>query len=114
MSSSHSHKAVSANSSRDDKAGTVSVEQFRKEMSELRTEISISREENVLLNEVISTIGSTLKLDEVLSHLVNIIVRATSCHAAFIYLYNKDKDRLVLASTSEQHEHLVGKIALGL
>ncbi|HCP74395.1 MAG TPA: hypothetical protein DIU08_07105, partial [Ktedonobacter sp.] len=67
-----------------------------------------------LLNEVISTIGSTLKLDEVLSHLVNIIVRATSCHAAFIYLYNKDKDRLVLASTSEQHEHLVGKIALGL
>ncbi len=114
MSSSHSHKAVSANSSRDDKAGTVSVEQFRKENSELRTEISISREENVLLNEVISTIGSTLKLDEVLSHLVNIIVRATSCHAAFIYLYNKDKDRLVLASTSEQHEHLVGKIALGL
>lgn len=114
MSSSHPHKAVSANSSRDDKAGAVSVEQFRKEMSELRTEISISREENVLLNEVISTIGSTLKLDEVLSHLVNIIVRATSCHAAFIYLYNKDKDRLVLASTSEQHEHLVGKIALGL
>jgi GAF domain-containing protein len=114
MSSPHSHKVVPASPSRDDKAGTVSVEQFRKENNELRTDLSISRAENELLNEVISTIGSTLKLDEVLSHLVNIIVRATSCHAAFIYLYHKDKDRLVLASTSEQHEHLVGKISLGL
>src|SRR6058998_3526589 len=72
------------------------------------------RKENVLLNDVISTISSTLKLDEVLSHLVDTIVRAISCHAAFIYLYNKEKDRLVLASTSEQYEHLVGKIELGL
>lgn len=111
MSSSHSHKAVPASSSIGDKAG---IEQYRKENSELRAALSISREENVLLNEVISTIGSTLKLDEVLSHLVNIIARAISCHAAFIYLYNKDKDRLVLASTGEQHEHLVGKIELGL
>lgn len=74
MSSLHSHKVVPASSSKDDKLGTVSAEQFRKEQSELRTELSISQEENALLNEVISTIGSTLKLDEVLSHLVHIIV----------------------------------------
>jgi GAF domain-containing protein len=109
MSSSHSHKVNHGSSSID-----ARVEQPGKESSDLRTALSTSREENALLNEVISTIGSTLKLDEVLSHLVDIIVRAISCHAAFIYLYNKDKERLVLASTSEQHEYLVGKIELGL
>src|SRR5438552_4869480 len=111
MSSSHSHKAVPVSPSIGDEAG---IEQYRKENSELRAALSTSREENTLLNEVISTIGSTLKLDEVLSHLVDIIARAISCHAAFIYLYNKDKERLVLASTSEQYQHLVGKIELGL
>lgn len=109
MSSSHSHKVAHGSSSTD-----ARVEQPGKENSELRSALSTSREENALLNEVISTIGSTLKLDEVLRHLVDIIVRAISCHAAFIYLYNKDKERLVLASTSEQHEYLVGKIELGL
>ena len=111
MSSSHSHKAVPVSPSIGDEAG---IEQYRKENSELRAAFSTSREENALLNEVISTIGSTLKLDEVLSHLVDIIARAISCHAAFIYLYNKDKERLVLASTSEQYQLLVGKIELGL
>ncbi len=114
MSSSHSHKVAHDSSSINEKTQLLRVEQLGKENSELRTALSTSREENTLLNEVISTIGSTLKLDEVLSHLVDIIVRAISCHAAFIYLYNKDKDRLVLASTSEQYEHLVGKIELGL
>ena len=114
MSSSHSHKVAHGSSSINEKTQLLRVEQLGKENSELRTALSTSREENILLNEVISTIGSTLKLDEVLSHLVDIIVRAISCHAAFIYLYNKDKDRLVLASTSEQYEHLVGKIELGL
>jgi GAF domain-containing protein/sugar diacid utilization regulator len=114
MSSSHSHKAAQGSFSIDEKAHSLNDEQFGKENVELRMALSTSREENALLNEVISTIGSTLKLDEVLSHLVEIIVRAISCHAAYIYLYNKDKDRLVLASTSEQYEHLVGKIELAL
>src|SRR3984893_11275669 len=70
--------------------------------------------ENIFLNEMISTVGSTLKVDEVLRNLVDTIARATSCHAAFIYLYEKERERLVLASTSEQYQHLVGKIELAL
>ncbi len=88
--------------------------QLRAENFELRSEIETRTQENALLNEVISTVGSTLKLDEVLRHLVDTVVRATSCHIAFIYLYDKDKERLVLASTNEQHRHLVGKITLAL
>jgi GAF domain-containing protein len=90
------------------------IKQLQKEMAELRAALATSSEENELLNEVISTIGSTLKLEEILRHLVDIIVRAISCHAAFIYLYNKDKDRLVLASTSERYQHHVGKIEMAL
>lgn len=85
----------------------VTMEQLRRENIELR-------QENAVLNEVISTVGSTLKLDEVLRHLVDIVVRAMSCHHAFIYMYDKDKERLILTCTSERHQHLVGKITMAL
>jgi GAF domain-containing protein len=88
--------------------------QLQAENDELRGAIETRTQENALLNEVISTVGSTLRLDEVLRHLVDTVVRATSCHIAFIYLYDKDKERLVLASTNEKHRHLVGKITLAL
>jgi GAF domain-containing protein/sugar diacid utilization regulator len=90
------------------------LEQLDKENSELRAALEARTQENILLNEVISTVGSTLKLDEVLHHLVATIVRAISCHAAYIYLYNKEKERLVLASASEQYQQLVGKIEMSL
>src|SRR5579875_2721063 len=88
--------------------------QLQAENSQLRHTLEIRTQENMLLNEVISTIGSTLRLDEVLRHLVDIVVRATSCQIAFIYIYDKEKERLVLAGASEKHQHLVGKISMAL
>ena len=82
--------------------------------NELRAALEAHTQENLLLNEVISTVGSTLKLDEVLGHLVDIVVRAIPCHAAFFYLYDKDKERLTLASTNQQYKKLVGKIEMAL
>ena len=95
-------------------AGDQALEQVLRENSALRTEIEMRTQENALLNEVISTVGSTLRLDEVLRHLVDTVVRATSCQVAFIYLYDRDKERLILASTNEKYRHLVGKISLAL
>ena len=83
-------------------------------LEQLWQELEARTKENILLNEVISTIGSTLKLDEVLSHVVDTITRATSCHAAFIYLYDQEKEQLVLASTSELYSHHIGKISMPL
>jgi GAF domain-containing protein/sugar diacid utilization regulator len=82
--------------------------------NQLRAALEAHTQENMLLNEVISTVGSTLKLDEVLGHLVDIVVRAIPCHAAFFYLYDKDKERLTLASTNHQYKKLVGKIEMAL
>lgn len=90
------------------------IEQLRKENSELRETLDIRLQENALLNEVISTVGSTLRLDEVLRHIVDTVVRATSCQIAFIYMYDKEKERLVLTGASEQHQHLVDKISMAL
>ena len=81
---------------------------------ELQTALDARTRDNILLNEMISTVGSTLKVDEVLRHLVGTIVRAISCHAAFIYLFDAEKERLVLSSTSERYQHLVGKIDMAL
>ncbi len=89
-------------------------EQLRAKNQELRNELEMRKQENTLLNEMISTVGSTLRLDEVLRHLVDVVVRATSCHVAFIYLYDKDKERLVLASTNERYHHLEGKITMSV
>src|SRR5689334_19673206 len=61
----------------------LKVEQLRRENAELHAALEARTQENILLNEVISTVGSTLKLDEVLGHLVDTIVRAISCHAVF-------------------------------
>src|SRR6266487_4039028 len=82
--------------------------------NELKAALEARTQENMLLNEVISTVGSTLKLDEVLGHLVDTVVRAIPCHAAFFYLYDKDKERLTLASTNQQYKKLMGKIEMAL
>ncbi len=90
------------------------VEQLRAENAELQHTLEVRTQENVLLNEVLSTVGSTLRLDDVLHHLVDTVVRATQCQMAFIYMYNKEKERLILASTTQHHQHLVGKIEMAL
>src|SRR5713226_4910597 len=94
------------------------TEQTNEQLSVLNNELKAALEahtqENMLLNEVISTVGSTLKLDEVLGHLVDIVVRAIPCHAAFFYLFDKDKERLTLASTNQQYKKLVGNIEMAL
>jgi hypothetical protein len=51
------------------------TEQLRQENFTLHNEIELRSQENALLNEVISTVGSTLRLDEVLRHLVDTVVR---------------------------------------
>jgi GAF domain-containing protein len=98
----------------DSAASEQNIEQLRQEIYRLHTEIETREQENALLNEVISTVGSTLRLEEVLRHLVDTVVRATSCQIALIYLYDKEKERLVLASTNEQYHHLTGKISMAL
>src|SRR5918994_219455 len=71
-----------------------------------------SRDETATLRAVISTVFSTLELDEVLAGVVDIATEATGCHACLIYL--RDGDRLVLRAASPVHRPFVGRIEMAL
>jgi GAF domain-containing protein len=66
--------------------------------------------ETRFLNEIISTVGSTLELDRVLEAVVRLLSDASAVHACFVYLL--EDDRLVLRAASDPYAHLTGEIVL--
>ncbi|HEX5469917.1 MAG TPA: GAF domain-containing protein [Gaiellaceae bacterium] len=62
------------------------------------------------LSEIISTVGSSLELDEVLDAVVHLLSEASAVHACFVYLI--EGDRLLLRAASEPYAGLAGAIAL--
>jgi GAF domain-containing protein len=69
-------------------------------------------DEAATLRAVISTVFSTLELDEVLAGVVDIATEATGCHACLIYLV--EDDRLLLSAASPVHSKFVGQLEMGL
>ena len=67
-------------------------------------------DEAVTLRAVISTVFSTLEIDEVLAGVVDIATEATGCHACLIYLL--ESDRLLLRAASPVHSRFVGQIEM--
>jgi len=63
-----------------------------------------------ILYEIVSTVGSSLDLSEVLGAVVRLLTDASAVHACFVYLI--EDDRLVLRAASEPYGELVGEIAL--
>jgi len=63
-----------------------------------------------ILYEIVSTVGSSLDLDEVMGAVVRLLSDASAVHACFVYLI--EDDRLVLRAASEPYTDLVGGITL--
>lgn len=68
--------------------------------------------ERRFLHEIISTVASSLDLDEVLAGVVRLLSEASAVHACFVYLPDADGERLVLRAASRPYSHLVDRIAL--
>jgi sugar diacid utilization regulator/putative methionine-R-sulfoxide reductase with GAF domain len=68
--------------------------------------------ENRILYEIISTVGSSLELDQVLAAVVRLLSDASGVHACFVYLVEDGGERLVLQAASDPYAHLVGQITL--
>lgn len=66
--------------------------------------------ESRILYAIISTVGSSLDLEEVLRGVVTLLTEACAVHACFVYLI--EDDRLVLEAASEPYAEFVGQIAL--
>jgi len=64
------------------------------------------------LHEIISTVGSSLDLEEVLAGVVTLLSDASAVHACFVYLLERDRKRLVLRAASDPYAGLAGEIVL--
>ncbi len=67
--------------------------------------------EDSFLTRIVSTVSSSLELDEVLASVVRLLSDASAVHACFLYLV-EDAERLVLRAASEPYAHLAGRIEL--
>ncbi len=74
--------------------------------------MSTRAREDSFLTRIISTVSSSLELDEVLAAVVRLLTDASGVHACFIYLMEDDGARLVLRSASEPYGRLAGRIEL--
>jgi GAF domain-containing protein len=68
--------------------------------------------ESRVLYRIISTVASSLDLEEVLGAVVRLLSDASGVHACFVYLLDTKGDALVLRAASEPYTHLVGEIKL--
>ena len=72
-------------------------------------ELERLRLENETLSGIVGVVTSGPDLGHILDRVVDLLTRATSSHACFVYL--RSRDRLVLRAASPVYAHLVGKIA---
>jgi GAF domain-containing protein len=68
--------------------------------------------ESRVLHQIISTVGSSLDLEEVLEAVVQLLSDASSVHACFVYFLEDGGERLVLRAASDPYAELVGEIVL--
>lgn len=75
------------------------------------SELDRLRLENDTLSGVVAVVTSGPDLAHILDRVVDLLTRATSSHACFVYL--RVGDRLVLRAASPVYGHLVGKVSFG-
>jgi GAF domain-containing protein len=74
--------------------------------------VSARAREDSFLTRIVSTVSSSLELDEVLAAVVGVLTDASGVHACFVYLVEDDGARLVLRAASEPYAQLAGRIEL--
>jgi GAF domain-containing protein len=65
-----------------------------------------------VLREIVSTVASTLDLEEVLAAVVRLLSEGGGVHACFVYLLDEDGDSLVLRAAPGPYERHEGRVVL--
>ncbi len=99
-------------STRDTADLQADLARLRLEKAELRTALETRTQENSLLLQMIGDVISTVQLDQVLQYIVEHLTAAVGCHAAFVYLWEPDRRRLVLRGATQRFGHMIGRIEL--
>lgn len=74
--------------------------------------MSARAREDSFLTRIVSTVSSSLELDEVLAAVVRLLSDASAVHACFVYLVEDGGERMVLRAASDPYGHLAGKVEL--
>ncbi|HCJ65841.1 MAG TPA: GAF sensor protein [Elusimicrobia bacterium] len=83
-------------------------------LKELKKELEEKKQQLEILQEVAGTISSSLELDEVLNHIVDIASSITWADSCLIYLYDPGKEELILRASKKPHPKILGRIKLKL
>ena len=67
-----------------------------------------------VLHRISQSISSTLDLEAVLTHIVEVVVEVTKADSCLLYLVSENRDELVLRSSKNPHPTLIGRTSLGL
>jgi GAF domain-containing protein len=79
---------------------------------DLAAQLGAVRLESDTLYDVIGVIASSPDLDRVLDGIVDVLSKATDCHACFVYL--REGERLRLQAASRVYAHVVGRVQFGI
>jgi signal transduction protein with GAF and PtsI domain len=67
-----------------------------------------------VLHKISDSISSTLDLERVLSHIVDIVTEVTKGDACLLYLLSDSREELILRASKNPHPKLIGRITIGL
>lgn len=67
-----------------------------------------------VLHKISDSISSTLDLETVLSHIVDIVTDVTKGDACLLYLLSDSREELILRASKNPHPKLIGRITIGL
>ena len=83
------------------------IEDLKQALRERTKEVEI-------LHKISQSISSTLDLESVLKHIVEVVVDVTKADACLLYLLSDRRDELVLRASKNPHPKLIGRISIGL
>jgi signal transduction protein with GAF and PtsI domain len=67
-----------------------------------------------VLHKISDSISSTLDLETVLSHIVEVVTDVTKADACLLYLLSDSREELILRASKNPHPKLIGRITIGL
>ncbi len=80
----------------------------------LRDMLQDKRAGTEALFEMIASLASTLDFAKLLRYVVHLCKELTGCHGALVYLWDDDRERLVVRAATEGYEQWLGKFSLAL
>ena len=89
------------------RAKQLTTEELKQQLRERTREVHI-------LHRISESISSTLELEAVLKHIVEVVVEVTKADACLLYLISANKDELILRASKNPHPRLIGRISIGL